>query len=123
MRAVGRRVTPAARVRRGAILVCERGTCGLVSKPAHVIGYDRFFPGSSELRRFAQMASLAHVIRDFQSGGLSRGGFVAQLRSTLATGGVRSPRLLENLGEAHTRNPPPPGLDAEGRRRIEQPSS
>ncbi|MGF6601527.1 serine/threonine protein kinase [Paraburkholderia sp. GAS448] len=66
------------------------------------------------------MASLAHVIRDFQNGGLSRDEFVAQLDSTLTTEGLSSARLLEILGEAHTRMPLPSELYAEVRRRIEQ---
>ncbi|WP_109477731.1 serine/threonine protein kinase [Paraburkholderia sp. C35] len=66
------------------------------------------------------MASLAHVIRDFQSGALTHDAFVAQLDSTLTTEGVGSARLLEILGEAHTRTPLPPDLYAEVRRRIEQ---
>ncbi|GJH02176.1 serine/threonine protein kinase [Paraburkholderia terrae] len=66
------------------------------------------------------MASLAHVIRDFQSGALTQDAFVAQLDSTLTTEGVGSARLLEILGEAHVRKPLPPALYAEVRRRIEQ---
>ncbi|SDH30300.1 hypothetical protein SAMN04487926_103464 [Paraburkholderia steynii] len=66
------------------------------------------------------MASLAHVIRDFQSGALTQDAFVAQLDSTLTTEGVGSARLLEILGEAHIRKPLPPALYAEVRRRIEQ---
>ena len=66
------------------------------------------------------MASLAHVIRDFQSGALTQDAFVAQLDSTLTTEGVGSARLLEILGEAQVRKPLPPDLYAEVRRRIEQ---
>ncbi|MBN3767804.1 serine/threonine protein kinase [Burkholderia sp. Ac-20365] len=66
------------------------------------------------------MASLAHVIRDFQSGALTQDAFVAQLDSTLTTEGVGSARLLEILGEAHVRTPLPPELYALVRRRIEQ---
>ncbi|CAD6543190.1 Serine/threonine-protein kinase PknD [Paraburkholderia sabiae] len=73
-----------------------------------------------ELQRFEHMASLAHVIRDFQSGALTQDAFVAQLDSTLTTEGVGSARLLEILGEAHVRKPLPPDLYAEVRRRIEQ---
>jgi len=66
------------------------------------------------------MTSLAHVIRDFQSGALTQDAFVAQLDSTLTTEGVGMARLLEILGEAHVRKPLPPDLYAEVRRRIEQ---
>ncbi|MBP0595191.1 protein kinase [Paraburkholderia sp. LEh10] len=66
------------------------------------------------------MASLAHVIRDFQSGALTQEAFVAQLDSTLTTEGLGSARLLEILGEAHIRKPLPPDLYALVRRRIEQ---
>ncbi|MEI6003416.1 serine/threonine protein kinase, partial [Paraburkholderia bengalensis] len=66
------------------------------------------------------MASLAHVIRDFQSGAITQDAFVAQLDSTLTTEGVGSARLLEILGEAHTRTPLPPDLYALVRRRIQQ---
>lgn len=78
------------------------------------------FFGQRELQRFEHMASLAHVIRDFQSGALTQDAFVAQLDSTLTTEGLGSARLLEILGEAHTRKPLPPDLYAEVRRRIEQ---
>lgn len=80
---------------------------------------ENFF-GQRELQRFAHMTSLAHVIRDFQSGALTQDAFVAQLDSTLTTEGVGSARLLEILGEAHVRKPLPPDLYAEVRRRIEQ---
>ncbi|MDE1184298.1 serine/threonine protein kinase [Paraburkholderia sp.] len=66
------------------------------------------------------MASLAHVIRDYQSGGLSRDEFVAQVDSTLTTEGPGPARLLDILGEAHARMPLPSDLYAEVRRRIEQ---
>jgi serine/threonine protein kinase len=79
----------------------------------------KFF-GQRELHRFELMTSLAHVIRDFQSGALTHDAFVAQLDSTLTTEGLGSARLLEILGEAHTRMPLPPDVYAEVRRRIEQ---
>ncbi|WP_341316863.1 protein kinase [Paraburkholderia sp. IMGN_8] len=66
------------------------------------------------------MASLAHVIRDFQSGELSRDEFVAQLDSTLTTEGLGPTQLLEVLGTAHRKTPLPDDLYAEVRRRIEQ---
>ncbi|MBU7439612.1 serine/threonine protein kinase [Paraburkholderia fungorum] len=66
------------------------------------------------------MASLAHVIRDYQSGELSRDEFVAQLDSTLTTEGLGPTQLLEMLGVAHRRSPLPEDLYAEVRRRIEQ---
>jgi serine/threonine protein kinase len=66
------------------------------------------------------MASLAHVIRDFQSGELSRDEFVAQLDSTLTTEGLGQTQLLEMLGTAHRKTPLPDDLYAEVRRRIEQ---
>lgn len=66
------------------------------------------------------MASLAHVIRDYQSGELSRDEFVAQLDSTLTTEGLGPTQLLEMLGTAHRKAPLPDDLYAEVRRRIEQ---
>ncbi|NML96707.1 protein kinase [Paraburkholderia sp. RP-4-7] len=66
------------------------------------------------------MASLAHVIRDYQSGELSRDEFVAQLDSTLTTEGLGPTQLLEMLGVAHRKTPLPDDLYAEVRRRIEQ---
>ncbi|MFM0212587.1 protein kinase [Paraburkholderia sediminicola] len=66
------------------------------------------------------MASLAHVIRDYQSGELSRDEFVAQLNSTLTTEGLGPTQLLEMLGVAHRKAPLPDDLYAEVRRRIEQ---
>ncbi|HZZ13649.1 MAG TPA: protein kinase [Paraburkholderia sp.] len=66
------------------------------------------------------MASLAHVIRDFQSGELSRDEFVAQLDSTLTTEGPGPAQLLETLGTAQRKKPLPDDLYAEVRRRIEQ---
>ncbi|MFL9918397.1 protein kinase [Paraburkholderia fungorum] len=66
------------------------------------------------------MASLAHVIRDYQSGELSRDEFVAQLDSTLTTEGLGPTQLLEMLGVAHRKAPLPDDLYAEVRRRIEQ---
>jgi eukaryotic-like serine/threonine-protein kinase len=66
------------------------------------------------------MASLAHAISEFQSGGLSQDDFIAQLDSTLTRDSVGSARLLEILGEAHTRMPLPPEIFAEVQRRIEQ---
>ncbi|MGF6779882.1 protein kinase domain-containing protein [Paraburkholderia sp. GAS334] len=66
------------------------------------------------------MASLAHVIRDFQSGGLTRDEFIAQLDSTLTTDGLSPARLMEVLSEAHARSPLPADLHVEVRRRIEQ---
>ncbi|HZZ01789.1 serine/threonine protein kinase [Paraburkholderia sp.] len=66
------------------------------------------------------MASLAHVIRDYQSGELSRDEFVAQLDSTLTTEGLGPTQLLDMLGAAHRKTPLPDDLYAEVRRRIEQ---
>ena len=66
------------------------------------------------------MASLAHVIRDYQSGELSRDEFVAQLDSTLTTDGLDRTQLLEMLGAAHRKAALPEDLYAEVRRRIEQ---
>ncbi|MFM0079223.1 protein kinase [Paraburkholderia sediminicola] len=66
------------------------------------------------------MASLAHVIRDYQSGELSRDEFVAQLDSTLTTDGLDRTQLLEMLGAAHRKAPLPDDLYTEVRRRIEQ---
>lgn len=66
------------------------------------------------------MASLAHVIRDYQNGELSRDEFVAQLDSTLTTEGPGPTQLLEMLGVAHRNAPLPDDLYAEVRRRIEQ---
>ncbi|ANB77099.1 protein kinase [Paraburkholderia phytofirmans OLGA172] len=66
------------------------------------------------------MASLAHVIRDYQSGELSRDEFVAQLDSTLTTEGLGPTQLLEMLGVAHRKSPLPDDLYTEVRRRIEQ---
>ncbi|NPT44081.1 protein kinase [Paraburkholderia sp. 1N] len=66
------------------------------------------------------MASLAHVIRDYQNGDLSRDEFVAQLDSTLTTEGLGPTQLLEMLGAAHRKAPLPDDLYAEVRRRIEQ---
>ncbi|MFM0501333.1 serine/threonine protein kinase [Paraburkholderia caffeinilytica] len=66
------------------------------------------------------MASLAHVIRDYQSGELSRDEFVAQLDSTLTTDGLDRTQLLDMLGAAHRKTPLPDDLYAEVRRRIEQ---
>ena len=66
------------------------------------------------------MASLAHAIRDFQSGALTQEALIAQLDNTLTTEGLGSARLLEILGEAHARKPLPPELYAQVRRRIEQ---
>jgi len=76
--------------------------------------------GQQELQRFKHMASLAHVIRDFQSGALTQDALVAQLDNTLTTEGLGSARLLEILDEAHARRPLPPELYAQVRRRIEQ---
>jgi predicted Ser/Thr protein kinase len=66
------------------------------------------------------MASLAHVIRDYQNGELSRDEFVAQLDSTLTTEGLGPTQLLDMLGAAHRKTPLPDDLYAEVRRRIEQ---
>ncbi|CAE6741575.1 serine/threonine protein kinase [Paraburkholderia haematera] len=66
------------------------------------------------------MASLAHVIRDYQNGELSRDEFVAQLDSTLTTEGLGPTQLLDMLGVAHRKSPLPDDLYAEVRRRIEQ---
>jgi eukaryotic-like serine/threonine-protein kinase len=77
-------------------------------------------PAQWQRGRFAQMASLAHAIRDYQSGELSRDEFVAQLDSTLTTEGYGPTQLLEMLGVAHRKSPLPDDLYAEVRRRIEQ---
>ncbi|MGF6769907.1 serine/threonine protein kinase [Paraburkholderia sp. GAS199] len=66
------------------------------------------------------MASLAHVIREYQSGELSRDEFVAQLDSTLTTDGLGPAQLLEMLGAVQRKTPLPEDLYVEVRRRIEQ---
>lgn len=66
------------------------------------------------------MASLAHVIRDFQNGALSHDEFFALLDTTLTTDSVSSAQLLEILGAEHARTPLPADLYAEARRRIER---
>ena len=66
------------------------------------------------------MASLAHVIRDYQSGGLTRDEFIARLDNTLTTDSLSPARMMDVLDEAHARSPLPADLHAEVRRRIEQ---
>ncbi|SEA29671.1 serine/threonine protein kinase [Paraburkholderia sartisoli] len=66
------------------------------------------------------MASLAHVIRDYQSGGLTRDEFIARLDDTLTTDSLSPARMMDVLDEAHARAPLPADLHAEVRRRIER---
>jgi len=66
-----------------------------------------------------QMASLAHAIRIFQSGGLSHSEFFSQVDRALATDQASSAQLLEILGEEHTRIQLPPDVYAALRRRVE----
>ncbi|CAG4897417.1 serine/threonine protein kinase [Paraburkholderia saeva] len=66
------------------------------------------------------MASLAHVIRDYQNGGLTRDEFIARLDNTLTTDSLSPARMMNVLDEAHARSPLPADLHAEVRRRIEQ---
>lgn len=65
------------------------------------------------------MADLSHAIRAFQTGGLSPHEFLAQIDRVLATDRTDYARLLEILGEEHTKLPLPPEVYAEVRRRIE----
>ena len=65
------------------------------------------------------MASLSHVIRSFQSGGLARNEFFAQIDDALATDYANSARLLDVLSQEHTKIPLPPDVYAEVHRRIE----
>ncbi|RKP53344.1 serine/threonine protein kinase [Pararobbsia silviterrae] len=65
------------------------------------------------------MASLALVIHNFRSGGLTHDEFFEQIDSTLSADGVNSARLLETLKDEQSRMPLPPDLYAELRRRIE----
>lgn len=66
------------------------------------------------------MANLTHAIRAFQSGGLSHQEFLVQIDRVLATDRANSAKLLEILGEEHTKVPLPPDLYAEVHDRIEQ---
>ena len=65
------------------------------------------------------MTSLAHMIRVFQSGGLSHNEFLAQVDRLLATDRANSAGLLKILDEEHHKMPLPPGVYAEVQRRIE----
>ena len=65
------------------------------------------------------MASLALVIHNYRSGGLTHEEFFEQIDSTLSADGVSSARLLETLTDEQSRMPLPPDLYAELRRRIE----
>lgn len=65
------------------------------------------------------MTSLAHMIRVFQSGGLSHNEFLAQVDRVLAADHANSARLLKILGEEHHKMPLPPDVYAEVQRRIE----
>lgn len=65
------------------------------------------------------MASLAHAIHSFQSGGLSHHEFLAQVDRALATDQSSSAHLLELLSDEHTRVQLPPDVYAELRRRVE----
>lgn len=67
-----------------------------------------------------RMASLAHAIRSFQSGGLSHNEFFAQVDRVLASDQANSARLLEILGDEHTRIQLPPDVYAELQRRAER---
>ena len=66
------------------------------------------------------MPSFAHVIQSFRSGGLSPSEFFAQVDSVLAANDSNSARLLEILGEEHTKYPLPPDVYAEVHQRIER---
>lgn len=65
------------------------------------------------------MASLALVLHNFRSGGLTHDEFFEQIDSTLSADGVSSARLLETLKDEQSRMPLPPDIFAELRRRIE----
>jgi len=65
------------------------------------------------------MASLAHALHAFQSGGLSPNELFAQVDHALATERTDYARLLEILSEEHTKVPLPPDVYAEVHRRIE----
>ena len=121
------RLKGARRTRQRANPGLRKGQVRASIERAHVTGYDRFFAVffplftvNTERRCFEKMASLAHVIRDFQSGVLTRDEFVLQLDSTLLTEGLGVARLLDILAEAHNRIPLPADLYALVRRRIEQ---
>ncbi|MGH8806367.1 MAG: protein kinase domain-containing protein [Noviherbaspirillum sp.] len=65
------------------------------------------------------MASIAHAIRSFQSGSLSRNEFFAQVDSALATDRTNSERLQKILDEEHTRILLPPDVYSELQQRVE----
>lgn len=65
------------------------------------------------------MTSLAHMIRVFQSGGLSHNEFLEQVDRILATDRANSAGLLKILDEEHHKMPLPPDVYAEVQRRIE----
>ncbi|MFC7516426.1 protein kinase [Herbaspirillum sp. GCM10030257] len=65
------------------------------------------------------MATLAHAIRTFQSGGLSHKEFLAQVDRVLAADKANSARLVDLLSEENTRIELPPDVYVELRRRVE----
>jgi hypothetical protein len=67
----------------------------------------------------ARMASVAHTIRAFQTGGLSSKELYTQLDSDLVQDPTETERLLEILTEEHTKVPLPPEVYDELHRRIE----
>lgn len=86
----------------------------------HVTCYDRSSLIPLGAARFAHMASLAQVIREFRNGELSHDEFFTLLDTTLTTDSVSSTQLLAILGEEHARTPLPDDLYSEARRRIER---
>ena len=66
------------------------------------------------------MASLAQAIHGFQNGRLSHQEFFAQVDRALSDDDANSARLLDILGQEHTRAMLPPDVYAELRRRIER---
>lgn len=66
------------------------------------------------------MASLAHAIRAFQSGGVSHNEFFAQVDRVLAADSVDSTKLLEILDDENTRGHLPPDVYTELQRRVER---
>ncbi|RJG05551.1 DUF4384 domain-containing protein [Noviherbaspirillum cavernae] len=65
------------------------------------------------------MANLAHAIHSLQSGALSHHEFLAQVDRALVTDEANTVRLLEILGDEHTRIQLPPDVYLELRRRVE----
>ena len=66
------------------------------------------------------MANFSQAIRAFQGNGLSHEDFFAQVDRVLATERGGSARLLEILGEEHTRTPLPHDVYEEVQRRIQR---